>query len=58
MQNTRVLLASRPAGWVTEENFRVEQAPVPAPADGEVLVNNLWLWLDHYMRCRMSYSSI
>jgi NADPH-dependent curcumin reductase CurA len=54
MQNTRVLLASRPAGWVTEENFRVEQAPVPAPADGEVLVKNLWLSLDPYMRGRMS----
>jgi NADPH-dependent curcumin reductase len=54
MENTRVLLASRPAGWVSEANFRVESAPVPQPAEGEVLVKNLWLSLDPYMRGRMS----
>jgi NADPH-dependent curcumin reductase CurA len=54
MQNRRVLLASRPAGWVTEANFRIDEAPAPAPADGEVLVKNLWLSLDPYMRGRMS----
>jgi NADPH-dependent curcumin reductase len=54
MQNRRVLLASRPAGWVSEDNFRIESAPLPAPADGEVLVKNLWLSLDPYMRGRMS----
>jgi len=54
MQNKRVVLASRPAGWVTEDNFRIETAAVPAPAEGEVLVKNLWLSLDPYMRGRMS----
>jgi NADPH-dependent curcumin reductase CurA len=54
MQNKRVLLASRPAGWVTEDNFRIEAAPAPQPKDGEVLVKNLWLSLDPYMRGRMS----
>jgi NADPH-dependent curcumin reductase len=49
-----VLLASRPSGWVSETNFRIEDAPMPAPADGEVLVKNLWLSLDPYMRGRMS----
>jgi NADPH-dependent curcumin reductase CurA len=53
-QNRRVLLASRPTGWVGEENFRLEEAPLPAPAEGEVLVRNLWLSLDPYMRGRMS----
>ena len=52
--NKRVLLASRPAGAVTEANFRVDEAPVPKPAEGEVLVRNLWLSLDPYMRGRMS----
>jgi len=52
--NRRVLLASRPAGAVTEANFRIEEAPVPKAADGEVLVRNLWLSLDPYMRGRMS----
>jgi NADPH-dependent curcumin reductase CurA len=54
MQNKRVLLASRPSGWVSEGNFRIEEAPVPEPAEGEVLVKNLWLSLDPYMRGRMS----
>jgi len=49
-----VLLASRPAGWVSEENFRLERGPLPQPRDGEVLVKNLWLSLDPYMRGRMS----
>jgi NADPH-dependent curcumin reductase len=54
MENKRVVLASRPAGWVSEDNFRMESAPVPSPAEGEVLVKNLWLSLDPYMRGRMS----
>ncbi|HXU41562.1 MAG TPA: NADP-dependent oxidoreductase [Burkholderiales bacterium] len=54
MKNRRVVLASRPAGWVSEANFRIEEAPVPAPADGQVLVKNLWLSLDPYMRGRMN----
>jgi NADPH-dependent curcumin reductase CurA len=49
-----VLLASRPSGWVSESNFRIEAAPLPQPAEGEVLVKNLWLSLDPYMRGRMS----
>jgi hypothetical protein len=54
MRNKRVLLASRPSGWVSEANFRIEEAPLPQPEDGEVLVRNLWLSLDPYMRGRMS----
>ena len=54
MDNKRVVLASRPAGWVSEDNFRLETAPLPKPAEGEVLVRNLWLSLDPYMRGRMS----
>ena len=54
MTNKRVLLASRPAGPVSEANFRIEEAPLPRPADGEVLARNLWLSLDPYMRGRMS----
>jgi len=48
------VLASRPVGPVIESNFRVEEAPTPKPAEGEVLVRNLWLSLDPYMRGRMS----
>jgi len=52
--NRRVVLASRPSGWVSEANFKIEEAPLRAPADGEVLVKNLWLSLDPYMRGRMN----
>jgi len=54
IRNRRVLLASRPSGWVSEADFRIEEAPLPQPAQGEVLVRNLWLSLDPYMRGRMS----
>ncbi len=54
MENKRIVLASRPAGWVTEDNFRIESVPLPEPKDGEVLVKNLWLSLDPYMRGRMN----
>lgn len=54
MTNKRVVLASRPVGPVSESNFRLEEAPLPKPADGEVLVRNLWLSLDPYMRGRIS----
>jgi NADPH-dependent curcumin reductase CurA len=52
--NKRIVLASYPEGWVTEANFRMETAPIPKPVEGEVLVKNLWLSLDPYMRGRIS----
>ena len=54
MENQRIVLASRPEGWVTPQNFRLEKAPLPRLADGEALVKNLWLSLDPYMRGRIS----
>jgi hypothetical protein len=52
--NKRIVMASYPEGWVTEANFRLETAPLPKPAAGEVLVKNHWLSLDPYMRGRMT----
>ena len=52
--NRQVLLASRPQGPVAEANFRIVEAAIPVPADGEVLVKNEWLSLDPYMRGRMN----
>jgi hypothetical protein len=52
--NRRIVLASRPAGWVTAENFRLETVPLPALAENQVLVRNRWLSLDPYMRGRMN----
>ena len=54
MENQRIVLASHPEGWVSEQNFELQKASMPKPAEGEVLVKNLWLSLDPYMRGRMS----
>jgi hypothetical protein len=53
-QNKAWVLASYPTGWVTEDNFKLVESPAPSPKEGEVLVKNLWLSLDPYMRGRMS----
>jgi len=52
--NRRFVLASRPVGAPIADNFRLEEVAVPAPSSGEVLVRNLFLSLDPYMRGRLS----
>ena len=52
--NRRIVLASRPAGAVTVDNFRLETVPLPALEEGQLLVRNRWLSLDPYMRGRMN----
>ncbi|MGI6245873.1 MAG: NADP-dependent oxidoreductase [Pseudochelatococcus sp.] len=52
--NTRILLAARPDGPPKPDDFRIEDAPVPEPAEGEILLKILYLSLDPYMRGRMS----
>lgn len=54
MKNRRIVLASRPTGWVSEDNFRLETVELPPLAEGQVLVRNEWLSLDPYMRGRMN----
>jgi NADPH-dependent curcumin reductase CurA len=49
-----IRLASRPAGRPTAENFSLAQVPVESPDDGEVLVRNLFMSVDPYMRGRMN----
>ncbi len=52
--NCQWLLASRPKGEPTVENFRLVKTPVPELKDGEVLVRNHFMSLDPYMRGRMN----
>jgi len=52
----QIALASRPKGAPTEENFRLEELPIPTPAEGEVLVRVHYVSLDPYMRGRMDDS--
>ncbi|PNF11027.1 NADP-dependent oxidoreductase [Enterobacter cancerogenus] len=54
MQNRRWVLASRPHGAPTPENFRLEEQPISEPGEGQVLLRTEWLSLDPYMRGRMS----
>lgn len=52
--NRRWVLASRPVGIPTAENFRLENAELPEPAEGQMLLRTVYLSLDPYMRGRMS----
>ncbi|PNH86472.1 NADP-dependent oxidoreductase [Arthrobacter sp. AFG20] len=49
-----IQLASRPEGRPVPENFRLAETAVPALKEGEVLVRNLFISVDPYMRGRMN----
>ena len=49
-KNRQWLLNSRPDGGLTGNEFRWHEAPVPQPADGQVLIRNLWLSFDPTQR--------
>ncbi|GAB3301154.1 zinc-binding dehydrogenase [Epidermidibacterium keratini] len=51
---TRIVLASRPKGEPTPENFRTETAEIGPVDNGDVLLQTLYLSLDPYMRGRMN----
>lgn len=53
-QNRQWVLASRPHGAPTVENFRLEKTSVPQPEEGQLLLRTVYLSLDPYMRGRMS----
>jgi NADPH-dependent curcumin reductase CurA len=49
----RVVLAARPQGAVQPDDLRFEEAEVPKPGPGEMLLKVQYLSLDPYMRGRM-----
>jgi hypothetical protein len=53
-KNIQVTLASRPAGWPKESDFKVVETDIPKLGPGQVLVKNFYLSLDPYMRGRMN----
>lgn len=53
-QNLQIVLASRPVGRPSRDNFESVRTPIPAPGDGQVLLKIRYLSLDPYMRGRMS----
>ncbi|WP_022823861.1 NADP-dependent oxidoreductase [Hymenobacter norwichensis] len=54
MNTQTILLASRPNGTPTAEQFRFESREVPAPTANQVLLKTLYVSVDPYMRGRMS----
>ncbi len=50
----QIQLAARPVGQPTEATFRLATTKVPELGEGEVLVRNLWMSVDPYMRGRMN----
>lgn len=54
MKNKKILLVSRPTGMPTLDNFKIVDAEMPQPKDGEILIKTLYLSVDPYMRGRMS----
>jgi NADPH-dependent curcumin reductase CurA len=55
MPTTREIhLAARPQGWPTSDNFALVSKEIPEPGDGQVLVRNVFMSVDPYMRPRMN----
>ena len=52
--NREIRLKSRPHGVPRAEDFELVTTPVPAPDEGQVLVRNVWMTVDPYMRGRMT----
>ena len=52
--NPSWILRSHPSGMPTEENWVLDELPLPQQAEGELLVKTLWLSVDPYMRGRIS----
>ncbi len=52
--NREVRLAARPRGFPKDSDFELAETSVPQPGDGEVLVRNVYISVDPYMRGRMN----
>ena len=50
LSNRQFLLAKRPSGAVRRDDFTYQEVPVPALADGQILLRNKYLSLDPAMR--------
>ena len=51
--NREVHLTARPAGLPKPSDFALVDTPIPEPSDGELLVRNIYMSVDPYMRGRM-----
>lgn len=53
LTSKEIRLKARPVGMPKESDFELATADVRQPGDGEVLVRNIWMSVDPYMRGRM-----
>ena len=51
--NTQVVLARRPPGVPTVDDFEIAESPIPRPVAGEVFVRTIYVSVDPYMRGRL-----
>jgi NADPH-dependent curcumin reductase CurA len=56
-KNRQWILNARPAGKLTGDEFRWNEAPIREPSDGQVLLRTLWLSVDPAQRIWMSRDS-
>jgi NADPH-dependent curcumin reductase CurA len=49
-----IRLAMRPVGEPKDSDFELAETPIPSPSEGEVLVRNVYMSVDPYMRSRMN----
>jgi len=54
LQNLQVLLRETPTGLPDTAHFSCVTTPLPAVGEGQVLIRNIWLSLDPYMRGQIS----
>ena len=56
-KNCQWILNARPAGKLTGEEFLWNEAPIPRPSEGQVLIRTLWLSVDPAQRIWMARDS-
>lgn len=54
MKNNQIILNSRPSGFPTDDNFGSNTSEIGDPAEGQMLVRNIYISVDPYMRGRMN----
>jgi NADPH-dependent curcumin reductase CurA len=53
LKSTEIIMKRHPQGWVVPEDFDIVERDLPARKSGELLVRNIYLSLDPYMRSAM-----
>ena len=54
VKNRDIRLKHRPSGLPTPTDFELAESEIPSPSRGQVLVRNLFMSVDPYMRGRMA----